>query len=90
MHRCGFGLLWQRSICSLFTRNIKMANEIMDTKQLAEYLSIKVPTIRKWTFTRSIPYYKLGGLVRFDKGQIDAWLKDKMVEAYDPTKYVAK
>jgi excisionase family DNA binding protein len=52
--------------------------EIMDSKELANYLKVKPSTIRVWVSLRTIPFSKLGpgkkAAVRFDKKEIDRWL----------------
>ena len=49
-----------------------MATELLDIREAAEYLKLKVPTLRKWCFERRLPVYKIGRTVRFKKGDLDA------------------
>ncbi|MDD7202282.1 MAG: helix-turn-helix domain-containing protein [Sphaerochaetaceae bacterium] len=59
-----------------------MANEqkcsSLDAKQAGELLGVKESTIRKWVLERSIPYHKLGRLVRFDSQELaEFWGQSK-------------
>lgn len=56
--------------------------EYLSPKELAEHLNISIHTIYLWTSQRTIPYFKLGKIVRFDLTEIDAWLETKRVELY--------
>ena len=49
-------------------------------KELAKYLDIIVNTVYYWTFSRQIPYHKLGKLVKFDLHKIGIWLKEREVK----------
>lgn len=59
---------------------INFDKRYVDIKFLSTYLNCKVPTIRSWIQLKSIPYSKLGKLVRFDLSRIDVWLKEKNVQ----------
>ena len=45
-------------------------------EDVAEYLGIKVNTVRKWVSQGKIPHYKMPGSksVRFRKEEIDDWM----------------
>ena len=49
---------------------------ILDTKQVAKYLSLQTTTIDKYCSNREIPFYKLGGSNKryFNKQEIDTWV----------------
>ena len=51
-------------------------HNLFTVKGLAEYLGIS----QKWVYERvqfkEIPYYKLGGSLRFKKSAIDRWLEE--------------
>ena len=49
-------------------------SEWMTYGEVAEYLSVAVGTVRNWVSARKIPYSKRSGMVRFKRGEIDAWL----------------
>ena len=48
-----------------------------DAKTLAEYLGIKLNTVRQYVSRDKIPYFKMPGSrsVRFRKAEIDAWMR---------------
>jgi len=48
---------------------------------LAEYLDIRLNTVRSWVWQKKIPYVKMGRLVKFDLREVDEWLKDRHVKA---------
>lgn len=63
----------------------KAHRQLLTPDQLAEYLQISVSWIRKRTMTpeararsgvaEAMPHVKVGGAVRFDLPEIEAWLK---------------
>lgn len=55
--------------------------ELMDVKECAELLKVKVSWLRKKVFLREIPFTKLGALVRFDKAEIIEWVKEQSNKA---------
>lgn len=44
---------------------------------MAEYLKLQKQTIYNWLNQRKIAGIKMGGVWRFDKKEIDKWLKSK-------------
>jgi excisionase family DNA binding protein len=40
-------------------------------------LSVNKRTIYDWVYEKRIPYYKIGGILRFSSDEIDNWLKKK-------------
>ena len=52
----------------------------MTIDDLCEQLKMKKSTVYQMTCAKKIPYIKLGGLLRFDQKQIDAWLAEKSVQ----------
>jgi len=57
-----------------------MDKRYISIPELAEYLTISPNTVRSWVWQRSIPYLKIGRLVKFDIIEINNWLKDKRVK----------
>ncbi len=55
---------------------------LMDVKELSAYLRVKPGTIRCWVSQGVIPFDKLGpgekGCVRFDKKEIDRWIRGSL------------
>ena len=50
--------------------------QYLDIAELAERLRIKPSTLYAWAAQGTIPYLKLGRLLRFDPDEIEAWLRD--------------
>ncbi len=49
--------------------------QLVTIKIVAELLMVKESTLYSWVHTRSIPFHKLNGLVRFDMDEIEAWVR---------------
>jgi len=52
-------------------------SEWMTYEEVAEYLSVAVGTVRNWVSARKIRFSKRGGMVRFKREEVDAWLEKK-------------
>ena len=50
---------------------------LIDIDELAEYLKLKKQTIYNWLHQRKISGIKVGGVWRFDRREVDSWLKSK-------------
>ncbi|MFH1692067.1 MAG: helix-turn-helix domain-containing protein [Candidatus Omnitrophota bacterium] len=48
---------------------------LMDVEELADYLRLKKQTIYNWLYQSKMGGIKVGDAWRFDKKQIDEWLK---------------
>lgn len=56
---------------------------IMDTKEIAEFLNLKVSHVRSLTYKREIPFLKIGHLVRFDSVEVlNFFKKERKKEEY--------
>ncbi len=51
--------------------------KLMDIDELAEYLRLKKQTIYNWLHLRKITGIKVGGVWRFERKEVDDWLKSK-------------
>jgi len=51
--------------------------KLMDIDELADYLRLKKQTIYNWLHQRKITGIKVGGVWRFDRREVDDWLKSK-------------
>ena len=69
---------------------MKIVKEIYNVKELSEYLGIPISSVYGWVEKRMIPFYRVGRLVRFKKGEIDIWLEKFKVEPKDPQKEVQR
>lgn len=47
--------------------------------QLCEYLGLSRTTIQRFCIHKEIPFYKFGSRVKFEKTEIEKWLKEKKV-----------
>ena len=50
---------------------------LMDIDELADYLRLKRQTIYNWLHQRKISGIKVGGVWRFDRKEVDNWLKSR-------------
>jgi len=50
---------------------------LLDVDDLAKYLKLKKQTIYNWLNQRKISGIKIGGVWRFDKREIDKWLRSQ-------------
>jgi len=51
--------------------------ELLNAAQVAEWLSVKESTIRKWVHYGYIPHVKLGRCMRFQESEIERWLQER-------------
>jgi len=58
---------------------------LLDVEDLAKYLKLRKQTIYNWLNQRKITGIKLGGVWRFDKKEIDKWLKSQYRRADRPS-----
>ncbi|MFA5411319.1 MAG: helix-turn-helix domain-containing protein [Candidatus Omnitrophota bacterium] len=50
---------------------------LIDIDELADYLKLQKQTIYNWLHQGKISGIKVGGVWRFERREIDAWLKSK-------------
>ncbi len=50
--------------------------QLVSVKELSAYLNVKASTLYSWVQKGLIPFHKLNGLVRFDLGEVEAWIKE--------------
>jgi excisionase family DNA binding protein len=48
---------------------------LLNVEELADYLHLQKQTIYNWLSQRKISGIKIGGVWRFDKKEIDKWLR---------------
>lgn len=53
----------------------KRIPRLMDVDELAEYLGLQKQTIYNWLHQKKISGIKIGKVWRFDRKDVDAWLK---------------
>ncbi len=61
---------------------------LMNVEEVAEYLGLKVNTIRAWIKRRVMPYVKINGAIRFDRCRIDEWIEQNKQEDINQTRIV--
>jgi PTS system nitrogen regulatory IIA component len=49
--------------------------QLMDIKEVANYLRVKESTVYTWAQEGILPAFRLGRLWRFRRAEIDAWLE---------------
>lgn len=59
--------------------------KLIDIKELSEYIKVKKSTLYSWASSGVIPCYKLNGILRFDKDEIESWIKNSRIQS-DPKK----
>ena len=57
--------------------------ELFTTKEIAQYLRLRPETVLRKVKEGAIPAIKIGGRFRFDKEQIDGWLRDNHTSRED-------
>lgn len=55
-----------------------MQSDIMNIKELSDYLKLKEKTAYKLVADGKIPGFKVGGAWRFRREDIEKWIKQKM------------
>jgi len=52
-----------------------LADRYLSLEEVAEYLHVSRDVIYKWIESKGIPCHKIGRLWRFQKTEIDKWVK---------------
>jgi len=58
-----------------------MVKRLIDITEASEYLGIKKSTLYSWRYQKSIPYIKVGRLLKFDLQDLDNWIQKNKVKA---------
>ena len=58
------------------------SKEIMNTKEVSEFLQLHPFTVNKLAREGKIPAFKIGADWRFHKRHIDKWIKEKVAYNY--------
>lgn len=53
-------------------------SRLMDVDELARYLKLRRQTIYNWLHQKKISGIKVGGVWRFERREVDAWLKSRL------------
>lgn len=57
-------------------------NEYLNVTQAAALLGVSVDTIYSWTMKKTVPFYKLGRLVRFKRSELITHIETLKVNPY--------
>lgn len=57
---------------------------LMDIDELADYLRLKKQTIYNWLHQSKISGIKVGGVWRFDRREVESWLKSRRRVSKEP------
>lgn len=52
---------------------------LLKVEELSAYMGTPIATLYTWTHQRKIPHLKVGRSVRFDRDEINLWLKGRRV-----------
>ncbi|MFZ1083670.1 MAG: helix-turn-helix domain-containing protein [Terracidiphilus sp.] len=53
-----------------------MAERWLSVDEIADYLGVKRDTLYKWIKRRALPAHKVGRLWKFQRDEIDLWVRD--------------
>jgi excisionase family DNA binding protein len=57
--------------------------DILDVKQAAEYLRLKITTLYEKTSEKTIPHFKKGNKLYFKRDELQAWVQEGKVSTYE-------
>ena len=60
---------------------ISTALELLTIPEVARLLKISVPSVRRLQQQRRIPFFKVGGRIRFERNDIVAYLQKRRVHS---------
>jgi len=58
--------------------------EILTIKEVADYLKVTERTIYRLAGAKKIPAFKVGGVWRFSRSDIDTWIEQQSTEEREP------
>jgi excisionase family DNA binding protein len=61
-----------------------MAETLLTTKQVAEYLKIDKFTVYRLVAQRKLPAYKVGSQWRFNRALLESWLEKNLNAPFSP------
>jgi excisionase family DNA binding protein len=54
--------------------------QLMTIEEASAFLNLKVSKLRREVFMKTIPYYKIGSLIRFKKEDLLQWVEKKIIK----------
>jgi excisionase family DNA binding protein len=61
--------------------------ELLTIAEVAEFLKLSIPTVRRLQQQRHVAFVKVGGSIRFTKSDIMSYLEKRRVSSVDQTMY---
>lgn len=61
-------------------QSTRSVTRMLDVHAVADAIGVSEKTVRRLVARRSIPFHKIGPLVRFDEADVRAWLDESRVE----------
>ena len=55
-------------------------SELLTAQEVADFLKVKLSTIRNWTHIQYIPHVKLRASVRYNRADVEDWMRRCKVE----------
>lgn len=63
-----------------------MSDEILTIKEVADYLKVAEKTIYRLAGSKKLPGFKVGGIWRFRKSEVDHWINIQSIGIRKSTK----
>lgn len=70
----------EKSVSSLVERMDRDRPEYMGYRQAAAHVRLSTTTLQQAVSAGTIPHYKIGAAVRFERTELDAWMASKRVD----------
>jgi len=64
----------------------KQEDDVLTISEVAEYLKVAERTIYRLAAAKKVPAFKVGGMWRFSRADIDAWIKQQSAMGLAPSK----
>ena len=64
----------------------KQTRDIMDAREVADYLKVHLFTVHKYARQGKIPAFKIGADWRFNRRSIEKWIREKEQQAHGQQK----
>ncbi|MEK7103177.1 MAG: helix-turn-helix domain-containing protein [Patescibacteria group bacterium] len=55
--------------------------QLLTIKEVALILNCSIPSIRRYVQSRTIPFYKIGGAIRFSQTEMEQYIAQQRVSA---------
>ncbi|HEX7413658.1 MAG TPA: helix-turn-helix domain-containing protein [Bacteroidia bacterium] len=79
-----FKVFLKEALCDIIgdglTQTKSNIPEILDVKQAAEFLRLKITTLYEKTSEKTIPHFKKGNKLYFNRDELQAWVQEGKVK----------